>query len=135
MATQGRFNVHGKAGVRFKAPYTTSKKKSQLRNVVSTLIVKESVIVTRHMVPDLISLSDRLIGFAKEGSLHSRRLAASVVRDFIVDEKKGLVVLDKLFGEIALRYKDRKGGYTRGLQLSKNRLGDNAPQFLVELVK
>ncbi len=133
MATQGRKNVHGKGGVRFKAPYTASKHKSQLRNLVSTLIVEEKVTVTGGMVADLIKLSDRLVTYAKAGDLHSRRLAASVVRDYIADEKKGLVALDKLFAEIGPRYKDRAGGYTKALRVG-NRRGDNAPIYLIALV-
>lgn len=134
MATQGRKNVHGKGGVRFKAPYTASKFKSQLRNVVSSLFVVEKVTVTRSVATELVKLSDRLIEKAKKGDLHNRRLASSVLRDFIVDEKKGLVVLDKLFAELAPRYKERKGGYTQVLKLPPRR-GDNAPLYLVSLVK
>ena len=134
MATQGRTNVHGKAGVRFKSPYTSSKHKSQLRNLVSTLIVDEKVTVTGGMVSDLIKLADRLVTYAKKGDLHARRLAASVVRDYIADEKKGLVALDKLFAEIGPRYNTRMGGYTRALRLA-NRRGDNAPVYLVSFVK
>ncbi len=134
MATQGRNNVHGKGGVRFKAPYTSSKHKSQLRNLVSTLIVEEKVTVTGGMVADLIKLADRLVTYAKTGDLHSRRLAASVVRDYIADEKKGLVALDKLFETIGPRYKERSGGYTKALRL-QNRRGDNAPVYLVAFVQ
>ena len=134
MATQGRKNVHGKGGVRFKSPYTSSKHKSQLRNLVSTLIVDEKVTVTEGMVSDLIKLSDRLVGFAKSGDLHSRRLAASIVRNYIADEKKGLLALDKLFSEIGPRYQSRNGGYTRALRL-QNRKGDNAPIYLITLVQ
>ncbi|MFA5235273.1 MAG: 50S ribosomal protein L17 [Bacilli bacterium] len=134
MATQGRTNVHGKGGVRFKAPYTSSKHKSQLRNLVSTLIVEEKVTVTGGMVSDLIKLADRLVTYAKTGDLHSRRLAASVVRDYIADEKKGLVALDKLFETIGPRYKERSGGYTRALRL-KSRRGDNAPVYLIAFVQ
>jgi large subunit ribosomal protein L17 len=134
MATQGRKNVHGKGGVRFKAPYTSAKHKSQLRNLVSTLIVQEKVTVTSGMAADLIKLSDRLVTYAKKGDLHSRRLAASIVRNYIADEKKGLLALDKLFGEIGPRYKDRSGGYTKALRL-ENRRGDNAPIYLVAFVQ
>ncbi|HOJ44716.1 MAG TPA: 50S ribosomal protein L17 [Bacilli bacterium] len=134
MATQGRKNVHGKGGVRFKAPYTSAKHKSQLRNLVSTLIVQEKVTVTSGMAADLIKLSDRLVTYAKKGDLHSRRLAASIVRNYIADEKQGLLALDKLFGEIGPRYKDRSGGYTKALRL-ENRRGDNAPIYLVAFVQ
>jgi len=134
MATQGRKNVHGKGGVRFKAPYTSAKHKSQLRNVVSTLIVDEKVRVTGGMASDLIKLADRLVTYAKKGDLHSRRLAASVVRSYIADEKKGLLALDKLFGEIGPRYKDRQGGYTKALRLESRR-GDNATIYLIAFVQ
>ena len=134
MATQGRKNVHGKGGVRFKAPYTSAKHKSQLRNLVSTLIVDEKVKVTGGMAPDLIKLADRLVTYAKTGDLHSRRLAASVVRNYIADEKQGLLALDKLFTVIGPRYKDRQGGYTKALRL-ENRRGDNAIIYLVAFVQ
>jgi len=134
MATQGRKNVHGKAGVRFKAPYNTSKRKSELRNLVTELIVHGRVSVTSGMGQDLKSLADRLVTYAKVGDLHHRRLAASVVRPIVIDEKTGTTPLDKLFDEIGPGYKARQGGYTRQLKLA-NRQGDNAPMVIVEFVK
>jgi large subunit ribosomal protein L17 len=134
MATQGRKNVHGKGGVRFKAPYTTSKRKSELRNIVSTLIVKEHISVTSGMVDDLQKLFDRLIGYAKVNDVHSRRLALRIVRPFVVDEKEKILAIDKLFNELGPRYKDRQGGYTRALRKGPRR-GDNAMVYLVSLVK
>ena len=134
MATQGRKNVHGKGGVRFKSPFTSSKRKSQLRNLVSTLIVDEKVTVTATMKADLLKLADRLVTYAKKGDLHSRRLAASVVRSYVADDKKDTVALDKLFDEIGPGYKVRNGGYTRALRLA-NRRGDNAPIYLISFVQ
>ena len=134
MPAQGRKNVHGKTGVRFKAAYTKSKYENMLRNVVTQLIVSERVTVTAGIAKDLVKLSDKLVTWAKRGDLHSRRLAASVVRNFVVDEKAGTVALDKLFAEIGPRYQERNGGYTRILKL-QNRLGDNAPMAIVEYVK
>lgn len=134
MATQGRKNVHGKAGVRFKAPYTTSKRKSELRNLVTELIVHGRVSVTSGMGQDLKSLADRLVTYAKVGDLHTRRLAAAVVRPIVIDEKTGKTPLDKLFDEIGPSYKERQGGYTRSLKLA-NRQGDNAPMVIVEFMK
>lgn len=134
MATQGRKNVHGKAGVRFKAPYESSKRKSELRNLVTELIVNGSVTVTSGMGQDLKSLADRLVTYAKVGDLHNRRMAAAVVRPIVIDEKTGKTPLDKLFEELGPSYKARNGGYTRMLKLD-NRQGDNAPMVLVEFVK
>ncbi|MFA5283833.1 MAG: 50S ribosomal protein L17 [Bacilli bacterium] len=134
MAAQGRKNVHGKAGVRFKAAYTASKRKSMLRNVVTELIVHERVTVTAGVVKDLKRETEHLITLAKKGDLHSRRLASSYVRNYLVDEEKSVSALDKLFSELAKRYTSRKGGYTRALKVI-NRKGDNAPMAIVELIK
>lgn len=134
MPTQGRDNVHGKGGMRFKAPFTTSKYTNQLRNLVSTLITDEKVIVTGQMAQGLVTLADRLITYAKKGDLHNRRLAASVVRQYIADEANGVLALNKLFSELGPRYATRKGGYTRRLKMAP-RLGDNAKRVLVEFVK
>lgn len=134
MAAQGRKNVHGKTGVRFKAAYTASKRKSMLRNVVTELIVHEKVTVTAGVVKDLKRETEHLITLAKKGDLHSRRLASSYVRNYLVDEEKGLSALDKLFSELAKRYASRKGGYTRALKVI-NRKGDNAPMAIVELIQ
>ena len=74
---------------------------------------------------DLRSVVDRLITLGKRGNLHARRQAFAVLRD------NGLV--SKLFGELAERYKDRRGGYTRVLRAGF-RYGDNAPIAVIELV-
>lgn len=134
MPAQGRKNVHGKTGVRFKAAYTSSKYKNMLRNVVSELIVHERVTVTAGIAKDVVKMADRLVTYAKKGDLHNRRLAASVVRNIFADEKNDVTALDKLFGELATRYATRNGGYTRILKLV-NRQGDNAPMAIVEFVK
>ena len=109
MAAQGRKNVHGKAGVRFKAGYTASKNKSMLRNVVSELIVGGEVKVTSGVVKELKSLADHLITLAKRGDLHARRLAAQTVRTGYVDAN-GKEALDKLFSELGPKFASRNGG-------------------------
>lgn len=73
---------------------------------------------------ELRSVADKLVTLAKRGDLHSRRLAATVVKD--------ADVLRKLFAEIGPRMAERKGGYTRFLHAGK-RQGDNAPMAFVEL--
>ncbi|MBM3909413.1 MAG: 50S ribosomal protein L17 [Firmicutes bacterium] len=120
--------------MRFKAPFTKSKYDNQLRNLVSTLITEEKVVVTGQMAQGLVTLADRLITYAKKGDLHNRRLAASVVRQYIADEANGVLALNKLFSELGPRYATRKGGYTRRLKMAP-RLGDNAKRVLVEFVK
>ena len=122
MAAQGRKNVHGKTGVRFKTGYTASKNKSMLRNVVTDLIVHEEVKVTSGVTKELKQLADHLITLAKRGDLHARRLAAQTVRS---DE-----ALKKLFAELGPRMASRNGGYTRSFKLGERR-GDSAEVTLV----
>ena len=131
MAAQGRKNVHGKAGVRFKAGYTKSKHENKLRTLVTDLIVHERVTVTSGMVKELKTLTDHLVTLAKRGDLHARRQAASIVRRVEIDDKT--LALDKLFNDLAPRYKDRNGGYTRAIKAGVRR-GDNAQVAIVELV-
>ena len=133
MKTQGRKNVHGKGGVRFKAAYTTSKDKSMLRNVVTQLIISEKVEVTYKVAKQISPLADRLVTYAKKGDLNSRRLAAAIVRDVYTDKSESQTALQKLFTVIGPRYQERNGGYTRVLNLG-NRKGDNAPICLVSFV-
>lgn len=133
MKTQGRKNVHGKGGVRFKAAYTASKDKSMLRNVVTQLIISEKVEVTYKVAKQISPLADRLVTYAKKGDLNSRRLAAAIVRDVYTDKSESQTALQKLFTVIGPRYQERNGGYTRVLKLG-NRKGDNAPICLVSFV-
>ena len=122
MAAQGRKNVHGKAGVRFKTGYTASKNKAMLRNVVTDLIVHEEVKVTSGVTKELKQLADHLVTLAKRNDLHARRLAAETVRS---EE-----ALKKLFAEIGPRMASRKGGYTKSYKLGERR-GDSAEVTLV----
>ena len=122
MAAQGRKNVHGKTGVRFKTGYTASKNKSMLRNVVTDLIVNEEVKVTSGVTKDLKKLADHLVTLATRNDLHARRLAAETVRS---EE-----ALKKLFAEIGPRMASRKGGYTKSYKLGERR-GDSAEVTLV----
>ena len=132
MAAQGRKNVHGKAGVRFKAGYTKSKHENKLRTLATDLLKYERVTVTSGMVKELKSLADHLITLGKRGDLHARRQAASILRNVKVDGD--VTVLNKLFDELAKRYASRNGGYTRAIKAGVRR-GDNAQRVIVELVK
>lgn len=128
-----RKTYHGKTGVRFKAPYTTSKNKSMLRNVVTELIIHERVEVTLATAKELVVLADEMVTLAKRGDLHARRQAAAVVRDVYANAEKTQTALQKLFDVVAPKYTERKGGYARILKTG-NRRGDNAPMAIVELV-
>ena len=128
-----RKNIHGKAGVRFKAGYTVSKDRNMLRNVSTDLIIYGRVEVTAKVASQLKTTVDHLITLAKRGDLHARRQAASYVRDVWANKEETQTALQKLFDEIGPRYAERNGGYTRALKLG-NRRGDNAPMCIVELV-
>ena len=132
MPAQGRKNVHGKTGVRFKAAYTKSKYENMLRNVVTDLILHDSVKVTAATAKDVVKEADRLVTLTKkEDVMNAKRQAASFVRNN--KDENGLSALDKLFNVIGPKYKTRNGGYTRKLKL-ENRRGDDAPVVLVTWV-
>ena len=129
-----RNKIRGKAGVKFKSPYTTSKRKSQLRTLVTHLIIHEKVEVTETTAISLVALADNMVTLAKKGDLHSRRQAAAVVRNIYVDTKNETTALQKLFNELGPRYASRVGGYTRVVKTA-NRRGDNAPMCIVQFIK
>ena len=134
MPAQGRKNVHGKTGVRFKAAYTKSKYENMLRNVVTDLIIHESVKVTEAVARDVVKEADRLVTLTKkEDVMNAKRAASGFVRNVKVDEEGKVTALDKLFNELGPKFKDRNGGYTRTLKIG-NRRGDNAPVVLVAWV-
>ena len=132
MPAQGRKNVHGKTGVRFKAAYTKSKYENMLRNVVTDLIIHDSVKVTEAVARDVVKEADRLVTLTKkEDVLNAKRQESRFVRN--IEASEGVSALDKLFNVIGPKMKDRNGGYTRRLKL-ENRRGDDAPIVLVAWV-
>jgi ribosomal protein L17 len=76
---------------------------------------------------------EKMITLGKRGDLHARRQAASYVRNEVADAEKGQDALQKLFTDIAPRYTERQGGYTRIMKLGPRR-GDGAPMVIIELV-
>lgn len=134
MPAQGRKNVHGKAGVRFKAAYTKSKYENMIRNVVTDLILKGSVKVTKAVSKDVVTEASRLVTLTKkEDVMNAKRQAARFVRN-ITCEECGKTALEVLFDKIGPRYTNRNGGYVRTLNVG-NRKGDNAPIVLVAWVE
>jgi large subunit ribosomal protein L17 len=99
---------------------------SMFRNMVTDLLRHESIKTTDTRAKELKRLAEKMITLAKRGTLHSRRQAAAFIRD--------RAVLKKLFDEIAQKYKDRPGGYTRIIKFGF-RKGDNAPVSIIELVE
>mmetsp|Transcript_23159 Transcript_23159/g.33885 ORF Transcript_23159/g.33885 Transcript_23159/m.33885 type:complete len:152 (+) Transcript_23159:66-521(+) len=105
---------------------TTSHRWAMLRNMVTSLIYHERIVTTLPKAKELKRLADKVVTYAKNGSFHSKRLADRIIR-----EKPALT---KLFEIMGPRYKDREGGYTRVLKLSKPRSGDNADMAVIEYV-
>ena len=92
-------------------------RKSMLRNLVTDLIREGRITTTDMRAKEAGRQAEKLITIAKKGDLHARRQ----VLEYVFDED----VVTKLFDEIAPKYQDRNGGYTRTLKLGP-RQGDNA---------
>jgi large subunit ribosomal protein L17 len=103
----------------------TQHRELMFRNMLVSLLQYERIKTTLAKGKELRSWADRIISLGKRGTLHARRRAFALLRD------KGIV--KKLFDEIAPKFKDRQGGYTRVYKLGW-RQGDGAPLSLVELV-
>ena len=104
---------------------TASHRKAMFSNMVVALLKHEQIKTTLPKAKDLRSFADKMITLGKRGSLHHRRQALSFLRD--------QAVVRKLFSNLAERYKDRNGGYTRVLKAGL-RYGDCAPMAVIELV-
>jgi large subunit ribosomal protein L17 len=96
------------------------------RNLVTELLGHEKIITTEAKAKEIRSLTEKMITLGKAGTLQARRQALATIYD-----KK---VVEKLFKDIAPRYAERSGGYTRILKLGF-RTGDSAPIAQIELVK
>ncbi len=101
-------------------------RKAMYRNLVTDLLNYEKINTTEAKAKEVRGLAEQMITLGKEGGLHSRRQALS----FIFDKK----VTEKVFDELASRYTERPGGYTRIIKLGR-RLGDGATMVQLELVK
>ena len=103
----------------------TAHRKTMLRNLVTDLFREERISTTEHRSKETRKKAEKIITLAKKNTLHARRQVLS----YIYDED----VVYKLFDEIAPKYEDRNGGYTRILKLGP-RTGDNAEMVFLELV-
>jgi large subunit ribosomal protein L17 len=98
---------------------------AMMRNMVTSLLREEKIQTTDPKAKELRRWVDRVITLSKEGSLHARRQALSIIQD--------KAVVHKLFDTIASRFQNRPGGYTRIIKIGR-RHGDAAPVSLIELV-
>ena len=109
-------------------------RKAMLRNLATSVIMYGKVETTYAKAMDMRSVVDELITLGKKGDLAARRQAASYIRNVVADEKTQQTVLQKLFNDVAPKYADRKGGYTRVVKTGV-REGDAAPMAYIELVQ
>ncbi len=115
---------HRKAGK--KLSRTREHRRALFRNLVTELLEKERVETTLAKAKAIRPLAEKMITLGKRGDLHSRRQALGFI------QKK--IVVKKLFDEIAPRYQNRPGGYTRIIRTGPRR-GDNAEMAIIELVE
>ncbi len=100
-------------------------RRMMLRNATTSLIKNGKIETTEPRAKELVSMAEKMITLAKQGDLAARRRALA----YLTEED----VVTKLFGEVAAKYADRQGGYTRIVRLQQRR-GDAAQMCLVELV-
>jgi len=118
---------------------TSSQRKAMLRDLTSDLIINERIVTTETRAKEVRKSVEKMITLGKRGDLHARRQAAAFLRNEIATVKEdgdNIVVentLQKLFNDIAPRYSERQGGYTRILKTEPRR-GDAAPMAIIELV-
>ncbi len=107
-------------------------RKSMLRNLATDVIVHDSIETTLHRAKETRRLVDKLVTLGKKGDLASRRRAAAILMNVEV-KGENKTALQRLFDDVAPRYADRNGGYTRIIRLD-NRRGDDAEVVILELV-
>ena len=114
---------HGMAGR--KLGVTSSHRQAMFRNMAHALLKHEQITTTLPKAKELRPVTEKLITLGKRGGLHARRQAYAMLRDD--------VIVSKLFGVIAERYRARSGGYCRVLKAGM-RYGDAADMAVIELV-
>lgn len=113
---------HNKAGR--KLGRTWEHRKAMYRNMARSLIEHEQIRTTEAKAREVRKVAEKLIGFGLDNSVHSRRMAFKVL------ENRTLV--KKLFDDLAPRFANIAGGYTRIVKLGEPRRGDNAPLAIIE---
>ncbi|PJI08905.1 MULTISPECIES: 50S ribosomal protein L17 [Clostridium] len=103
----------------------TDQRKAMLRNLVTSFLKHGKIETTVTRAKETRSLAEKMITLAKRGDLHSRRQVLS----FVTEE----TVVKKLFDEVAPKYNERNGGYTRMYKMGPRR-GDGAEVVILELV-
>ena len=103
----------------------TSHRNLMLRNLTTEVLKHERIQTTEMRAKETKRMVDKMITLGKRGDLHARRQALAYMLD--------VTTVKKLFDEIAPRYAERNGGYTRVLK-TVPRKGDNSQMAIIELV-
>ena len=111
----------------------SDQRKAMLRDLATDLIINEKITTTEARAKELRRTVEKLITLGKRGDLHARRQAVTVLRNKIVNAETGQDAVQKLFSDIAPRYQERNGGYTRIIKTAPRR-GDAARMAVIELV-
>lgn len=104
----------------------TKQRRSMLANLTKDIIMNEKIVTTEARAKEARKFVEKMITWGKKGTLVARRNALAFVHN---DNE----VVKKVFEDLAVRYQDRNGGYTRIIKL-KNRIGDDALIVSFELV-
>ena len=102
-------------------------RRSMLANLTKDVIMNEKIETTETRAKEVRKFVDKMISYGKDGSLVARRKALAFVHN---DNE----VVKKVFDDLAKRYENRNGGYTRILKLNERR-GDDALIVILELVE
>ncbi len=109
----------------------SDQRKAMFRDLVTDLIINGKIETTEMKAKELRRIADKMVTLGKKGDLASRRKAASFVRFEQVNENQN--ALQKLFDELAPKYKSRNGGYTRIYKMGPRR-GDATNMAIIEFV-
>ena len=102
-------------------------RRSILAGLTKDVIMNESVVTTEARAKEVRKFVDKMISYGKDGSLVARRKALA----FLQNDN---AAVQKVFNDLAVRYANRNGGYTRILKLTERR-GDDALMVILELVE
>ncbi len=114
---------HGVSGRKFSRK--PSHRRALFANMANSLIEHGQIKTTLPKAKDLRPFVERMVTLGKKGDLHARRRALAILRS--------KETVQKLLTDLAERFKDRNGGYTRVVKAG-NRYGDNAPMAIIEFV-
>ncbi len=137
---------HRKAG--FKLGRTDAHRKATLRNLAAGLFEHGQITTTVPKAKAMQPFVEKIITKAKRGDMHSRRLIAAKLNDRIMADNEELLernrygelrsgprfLIKHIMEEVAPRFKDRAGGYTRIVRIGKRRIGDSAELCVIQFV-